>query len=156
VGRMVYDRTHTRDFNDLETMQLGKRLPFAAVTFVIAGVASMGLPGFSGFVAEFQVLVGAWAVFPKQTILAGVGILIGVAYTLRAIQKGFYSDAPAVAHGDEHDHPLEPITMPERFGAVMLIGASLVIGLCPGLLMNWIEPCFKSSLFARLLNGGAQ
>ncbi len=94
VGRMVYDRTHTRDFNDLETMQLGKLMPFAGVTFVLAGVASMGLPGFSGFVAELQVLMGAWTVFPKMTILAGAGILIGVAYTLRAIQKGFYSDPP--------------------------------------------------------------
>jgi NADH-quinone oxidoreductase subunit M len=154
VGRMVYDRTHTRDFNDLETMQLGKLLPFAGVTFVIAGIASMGLPGFSGFVAEFQVLMGAWTVFPKMTILAGVGILIGVAYTLRAIQKGFYSDAPPKSV--DHDHPMEPITVAERFGAVMLIGASLVIGLFPGLLMNWIEPCFKSPLFARLLSGGAQ
>jgi NADH-quinone oxidoreductase subunit M len=135
-------------------MQLGKRLPFAAVTFVIAGVASMGLPGFSGFVAELQVLMGAWTVFPKMTILAGVGILIGVAYTLRAIQKGFYSDAPPKPA--DRDHPLEPISMPERFGAVMLIGASLVIGLFPGLLMNWIEPCFNSplSMFARLLVKG--
>jgi NADH-quinone oxidoreductase subunit M len=154
VGRMVYDRTHTRDFNDLETMQVGKLLPFAGITFVIAGVASMGLPGFSGFVAEFQVLMGAWAVFPKMTILAGVGILVGVAYTLRAIQKGFYSDAPPKPV--DHDHPMEPITVAERFGAVMLIGASLVIGIFPGLLMNWIEPCFKSPLFARLLSGGAQ
>jgi NADH-quinone oxidoreductase subunit M len=157
VGRMVYDRTHTRDFNDLETMQLGKVIPFAGVTFVIAGIASMGLPGFSGFVAEFQVLMGAWTVFPKLTILSGVGILIGVAYTLRAVQKGFYSDAPPKPV--DHDHPLEPISMPERFGAVMLIGASLVIGLFPGLLMNWIEPCFNSplSMFARLLvKGGSQ
>ena len=154
VGRMVYDRTHTRDFNDLETMQVGKLLPFAGITFVIAGVASMGLPGFSGFVAELQVLMGAWAVYPKMTILAGVGILVGVAYTLRAVQKAFYSDAPAkVDHS--HDHPLEPISIPERFGAVILIGASLVIGLFPGLLMNWIEPCFKSDLFRRLLTGGA-
>ena len=157
VGRMVYDRTHTRDFNDLETMQLGKLLPFAGVTFVIAGIASMGLPGFSGFIAELQVLMGAWQVFPKMTILSGVGILIGVAYTLRAVQKGFYSDAPPKAV--DNDHPLEPISMPERFGAVMLIGASLVIGLFPGLLMNWIEPCFNSplSMFARLLvKGGSQ
>ncbi len=154
VGRMVYDRTHTRDFNDLETMQLGKMIPFAGVTFVIAGIASMGLPGFSGFVAEMQVLMGAWQVFPKMTILSGVGILVGVAYTLRAVQKGFYSDAPPKPV--DHDHPLEPITVAERFGAVMLIGASLVIGLFPGLLMNWIEPCFKSPLFARLLSGGAQ
>ena len=154
VGRMVYDRTHTRDFNDLEKMNVGKALPFAGVTFVIAGVASMGLPGFSGFIAELQVLMGAWAVFPKMTILAGVGILVGVAYTLRAVQKGFYSDVPPAPAG--HNHPLEPISVPERFGAVMLIGASLVIGLFPGLLMNWIEPCFKSPLFARLLGGGAQ
>jgi NADH-quinone oxidoreductase subunit M len=153
VGRMVYDRTHTRDFNDLETMHLGRRLPYAAVTFVIAGMASMGLPGFSGFVAELQVLMGAWLVFPKLTLLAGVGILIGVAYTLRAIHKGFYSDAPPAHAG--HDHPLEPISVPERFGAVLLIGAALVIGLFPDLLMNWIEPCFKSPLFERLLKGGA-
>jgi len=100
------------------------------------------------------VLMGAWAVFPKLTILSGVGILIGVAYTLRAVQKGFYSDASPKPV--DHDHPFEPITVAERFGAVMLIGASLVIGIFPGLLMNWIEPCFKSPLFARLLSGGAQ
>jgi NADH-quinone oxidoreductase subunit M len=154
VGRMVYDRTHTRDFNDLEKMNVGKLLPFAGVTFVIAGVASMGLPGFSGFVAELQVLMGAWAVFPKMTILAGVGIVVGVAYTLRAVQKAFYADVPAPVPDPHHDHPLEPISIPEKVGAVMLIAASLVIGLFPGLLMNWIEPCFRSPLFARLLEGG--
>jgi NADH-quinone oxidoreductase subunit M len=54
---------------------------------------------------------------------------------------------------------MEPTTVAERFGAVMLIGASLIIGLFPGLLMNWIEPCFNSplSMFARLLvKGGSQ
>ena len=158
VGRMVYDRTHTRDFDDLQTMHIGRLLPFAGVTFVIAGVASMGLPGFSGFVAEFQVLLGAWQAFPIAAILSGVGILIGVAYTLRAIQKAFYADAPPAAdatHRSHQDHPLEPITAPERAGAVLLIAAALVIGLFPTLLMDWIEPCFKSSLFARLLIGGA-
>jgi NADH-quinone oxidoreductase subunit M len=46
--------------------------------------------------------------------------------------------------------------MPERIGAVMLIAASLIIGLFPGLLLDWIQPCFNSplSMFARLLNGG--
>ncbi len=155
VGRMVYDRTHTRDFNDLERMDVGKLLPFAGITFVIAGVASMGLPGFRGFVAELQVLMGAWAVFPKITMLAGVGIVVGVAYTLRAVQKAFYSDAKPDGHGGQHDHPLEPISVPERVGAVILIGASLVIGLFPTLLMNWIEPCFQSPLFERLLKGGS-
>jgi len=167
VGRMVYDRTHTRDFNDLQTMQLGKLLPFAGVTFVLAGVASMGLPGFSGFVAELQVLMGAWKVFPVATILAGLGIIVGVAYILRAMQRAFYSEAeerraPARqdSGGDHHagavpGAPLEPISVPERIGAAMLLAASLVIGLFPGLLLNWIQPCLNSPLFERLLKGGS-
>src|SRR5512146_283160 len=49
VGRLVYDRTHTRQLNELERMHLSRRMPLAAGAFVIAGMASMGLPGFSGF-----------------------------------------------------------------------------------------------------------
>jgi NADH-quinone oxidoreductase subunit M len=155
VGRMVYDRTHTRDFSDLEGMGLGRLLPFAAVTFVVAGVASMGLPGFSGFVAEFQVLIGAWQAFPTAALLAGVGIVVGVAYTLRAIQKAFYADAaPATAAG-HHEHPLDPVSVPEKVAGVLLIGTSLLIGLCPSLLLNWIEPCMQSPMFERLLKGGS-
>src|SRR5437764_9658071 len=80
VGRMVYDRTHTRDLDALQHMTLNKTIPFAAVTFVIASVASMGLPGFSGFVAELQVLIGAWQTYPTLAVIGGIGILIGVAY----------------------------------------------------------------------------
>ena len=93
VGRMVYDRTHTRELADLQRMNLSKLIPFAAVTFTIASVASMGLPGFSGFVAELQVLIGAWQAFPTLAVLAGLGILIGVAYAMRALQQAFFRGA---------------------------------------------------------------
>ena len=63
VGRMIYARTHTRDLAKLETMQLGKQLPFAAAVFLIAALASVGMPGFSGFVAELHVITGAWSSF---------------------------------------------------------------------------------------------
>lgn len=152
VGRMVYDRTHTRDFDDLERMALNRALPFAALTFVVAGVASMGLPGFSGFVAELQVLIGAWREFPTIGLVAGAGIVVGVAYTLRALQKAFFSDAPAAAPG--HPHPLEPISAPERIGAAALILASLVIGLYPRLLLDVIVPSFGSPLFDGLRREG--
>src|SRR3954463_5035083 len=91
VGRMVYDRTHTRELTELQGMNLNKAIPFAAFTFVIGGLASMGLPGFSGFVAELQVLIGAWRAFPALALLAGIGIVVGVAYIIRTIQKSFYS-----------------------------------------------------------------
>jgi NADH-quinone oxidoreductase subunit M len=160
VGRMVYDRTHTRELSVLEGMGLAEALPFAAVTFVIAGVASMGLPGFSGFVAELQVLIGAWETYPTLTVITGAGILIGVAYTLRAIQKAFFgeaSDSKNEEHaGSETGAPLKPISVPERMGAIILIGASLAIGLFPGLLLKIIVPSFDSPLFDWLRTGGGQ
>ena len=60
VVRMVYDRTHTRDLNVLGPMRLAQVIPFAAVTFILGRMASIGLPGFSGFIAELQVLIGSW------------------------------------------------------------------------------------------------
>ncbi len=184
VGRMVYDRTHTRELAVLEGLGLSRTIPFAAATFVVAGVASMGLPGFSGFVAELQVLIGAWKAYPTLTVVTGCGILVGVAYILRALQKAFLGEAgnpltpafspsdgergkvhglqsaaapsvPDGVTGNSH-HTLPPISMPERIGAVVLIGASLLIGLYPRILLDVISASFNSSLFDGLRRGGLQ
>ena len=149
VGRMVYDRTHTRDLAALSKMHLNKAIPFAAVTFVLAAMASIGMPGFSGFVAELQVLIGAWSAFPIYVVGAGIGIAISVAYTWRAMQKAFFFDA-----GPESTPlPLPPISWPERLGAVMLIIASVTIGLYPQLLLNLVIPALNSPLFDGLRKG---
>jgi NADH-quinone oxidoreductase subunit M len=152
VGRMVYDRAHTRELPLLETMRLGKLMPFAAGTFAIACFASMGMPGFSGFAAELQILIGAWATFPTYAVLAGLGILVGVAYTLRALAKSFFSDA--APKSEEPLPALPPISIPERIGAVALIAITLVIGLYPKLLLDLIGPCFDSPLFEGLRKAG--
>jgi NADH-quinone oxidoreductase subunit M len=148
VGRIVYERTHTRQLAELETMHLSRRIPFAAWAFVVAGVASMGLPGFSGFVAELQVLTGAWMARPWWTLAAGVGIVVGVAYTWRALQKAFFSDGLLTAHGLEFEnaHPFAPITWPEMAGVALLGGVSLAVGLYPRILLEAIEPAVKSLL----------
>jgi NADH-quinone oxidoreductase subunit M len=153
VGRIVYERTHTRQFAELEPMHLSRRLPFAAWAFVFAGVASMGLPGFSGFVAELQILIGAWQAKPWWTIAAGLGIVIGVAYTWRAMQRGFFSDVVPTAHEleEERHHPLAPITWPEYAGVALLGFATLAVGLYPRILLDSIEPAVKA-----LLAGGVQ
>ena len=158
VGRMVYDRTHTRDLGQLESMNLNHALPFVAVTFTLAGMASMGLPGFSGFVAELQVLVGSWHAFPTLTVIAGVGILIGVAYTLRALLKAFFPEQETstvgAAPNDHEQSAMEATSMPERIGAVVLLATSLFIGLYPKVLLEPIMSSFSSSLFAWLPKGG--
>ncbi len=217
VGRMVYDRTHTRELADLQRMNLSTAIPFAAATFTVATVASMGLPGFSGFVAELQVLIGAWGAFPTLAVVSGIGILISVAYALRALQLAFFTNttlpwagagvisSPAhspspqpsplgrgrtVDHAGEGPHhpgrnaplpgkrvgvrgkessngmdtaraadensppTLEPISIPERLGAMLLIGASLLVGLYPRLLLDLILQSFALPLFEGLPKGG--
>jgi NADH-quinone oxidoreductase subunit M len=153
VGRIVYERTHTRQFAELERMYLGRRLPFAAWAFVVAGMASMGLPGFSGFVAELQVLIGAWIAKPWWTAASGVGIVIGVAYTWRALQKAFFSDR--LPTPDEHPKTgwpkFDAITWPEIAGTVLLVAATLIVGIYPRILLSSIEPAVKA-----LLTGGMQ
>jgi NADH-quinone oxidoreductase subunit M len=154
VGRMVYDRTHTRELAALGPMHLNKALPFAAVVFVVASMASIGLPGFSGFVAELQVLIGAWRAFPAMTICAGGGIMLGVAYTWRAMQAAFFSDAtvPAVlAH-----EPLPPISIAERIAALMLIATTIGVGIFPQPLLRLIISALNGPLFEGLRRGSWQ
>jgi NADH-quinone oxidoreductase subunit M len=158
VGRMVYERTHTRELALLGPMQLNRAIPFAAVTFIIAGMASMGLPGFSGFIAELMIMLGAWRAFPVLALLTGVGIVLGVVYVWRAMQKAFFArDTPASTEPAPHPHePLPPITLPEKLGAAILIACSVAVGIYPQFLLRVIQPALNSPLFNALHNGGWQ
>ncbi len=156
VGRMVYDRTHTRELEELGAMQLARKMPFVAGTFILAGLASMGLPGFSGFVAELMVLLGAWQRFPWLVLLTGVGILMTVAYTFRAIHKAFYGDQPfslSVLFEPiivRDPHALPPITWQEKVASMILLVLLVIVGLYPSLLLNMIHHSVELMLPALL------
>ncbi|HEY6375113.1 MAG TPA: NADH-quinone oxidoreductase subunit M [Edaphobacter sp.] len=154
VGRMVYERTHTRDLKVLAPMNLNKAIPFAAVTFIVAGMASMGLPGFSGFVAELMILIGTWRAYPAFTVCVGIGLVAGIAYTWRAMQRAFFAETGSEAPPPQSSMPT--ISLPERLGAMILIGASVVIGIYPQLFLNVIRPALNSPLFENLRKGSWQ
>ncbi|HXE07822.1 MAG TPA: NADH-quinone oxidoreductase subunit M [Acidobacteriaceae bacterium] len=160
VGRMVYARTHTRELALLGPMNLNRAIPFAAVTFVIAAVAAMGLPGFSGFVAELMIVIGAWRAYPLLACAVGLGILIGVAYIWRAMQKAFFSGSSTEDAGRPTDAAtaldshITPITLPEKIAAIFLIACSVVVGLFPHILLNIVQPALNSPLFDGLRRGG--
>jgi NADH-quinone oxidoreductase subunit M len=158
VGRMVYDRTHTRKLADLRTMPLHRLLPFAALTFVLAGMASMGMPSFSGFPAELTILIGAWKTSPLWTSFAAVGVLVAAAFTLRVMHVSFFGTTDRSApHNVAHAiHPLPPISWPERLAAALLIGATVYVGLKPDVLLSWITPALQSPVMQAALSGGAR
>jgi NADH-quinone oxidoreductase subunit M len=150
VGRMVYDRTHTRMLSELAPMHLARVIPFAAFTCVIAAMASIGMPGFSGFVAELEILIGAWRAFPVLAALAGVGILVGIAFAWRALDKTFFGDSGS---GGSSVTTLRRISVAERTGAWILMAATAAVGLYPRLLLDLVLPALNSPLFDGLRKG---
>jgi NADH-quinone oxidoreductase subunit M len=86
----VYDRTHTRDTNVLSG--LFNRMGVTSYFFAIAGLASLGLPGLSGFIAEFMVFTGAFRTYLPLAVLAVIGAALTAVYILRLLAKTFFGE----------------------------------------------------------------
>ena len=136
---MIYERTHTRDIAKLGGLL--KVIPFISVVYVIAGLASLGLPGFSGFVAEMNIFVGAFQnedMFIRvATILSVSVIVITAVYILRVV--GIMLMGPIK---NEAYLKLEPVTWYERFGILLLLIPIVGIGVAP----LWLSDMILESL----------
>ena len=97
VTGMIYDRAHTRQISELGGM--AKVMPFAAIGFIIGGLGSMGMPTFSGFVAEFPIFMGVWEIQPWVAIVASISIVITAAYIMRNIRDVFFRPMPENLEG---------------------------------------------------------
>ena len=125
---MIYGRTHTRDIRQLRGLM--KIMPFLAVGYVIAGLANLGLPGLSGFIAEMTVFVGSFQ-NPDNfhrvcTVIATMSIVITAVYILRVVGKILYG----TCENPEH-LKLTDATWDERFTVICLIAAVAGLGLAP-------------------------
>jgi NADH-quinone oxidoreductase subunit M len=151
AGRMLYRRTHTRELDTLSEMNLSHALPFAAFTFVVASAASMGIPGFSGFAAEITILIGAWKTYPMAVWTTGIGMVLVAAFTLRALIKSFFGEAPLQARRvpTDADWNEQSITLTEKCGACLLMFATLTVGLYPKFLLDRIQPAIEAMRFPK-------
>jgi NADH-quinone oxidoreductase subunit M len=133
---MLYGRTHTRMINEMGGLM--KVIPFLSVCYVIAGLASLGLPGLSGFVAEMTVFVGAFQhpdLFHRVvTIVAVSSIVITAVYILRVV--GILLLGPTT---NEHHEHLTDAKWFEKVSVVTLIGSVAAIGLAPFWLSSMIS-----------------
>lgn len=133
---MIYGRTHTRDIRKMGGLMT--IMPFLGVGYVIAGLASLGLPGLSGFVAEMSIFVGSFQhadMFHRVlTVMACCSIVITAVYILRVVGKLLFG-----AVQDEHHKTLTDAEWHERLATVTLILAVAAIGCFPNFFSNIIS-----------------
>lgn len=138
---MIYGRTHTRQVEQLGGLL--KIMPFISTVFVIAGLCSLGLPGFSGFVAEITVFMGSWqnpdTMYRIATILACASIVVTAVYILRAVGQTVMGPI-----NNLHFQNLNDAGWNEKFAAVILIAGIIFIGLAPFYLNNLLSPATES------------
>ncbi|MGE5479557.1 MAG: complex I subunit 4 family protein [Chloroflexota bacterium] len=89
---VIYDRAHTRGLDDFGG--LANKMPIYTGIMSIAFFAAIGLPGLSGFVSELLVFLGAFQTYPVLTVISALGIVLGAAYMLWALQKVFFGKLP--------------------------------------------------------------
>lgn len=145
---MIYGRTHTRDIRQMGGLM--KIMPYLGVCYMIAGFASLGLPGMSGFVAEMTIFFGSFEhadMFHRVFVIAATcSIVITAVYILRVVGKLILGPVQ-----DEHHLQLTDATWWERLSTVTLIVCLVGIGFFP----NWLSETISSS-FAPIVNALAQ
>ncbi len=131
VGRMIYERTHTRQLPELGGLR--KVMPFAAWMFILSGLSSMGMPGLAGFWAEFTIFIGVWEKYPLVALIAALSIPITGAYILRAVWAVFDGEVKNPAFLQ-----LPKLTWQEYSGAILLAVILIGVGLYPAILTELI------------------
>jgi NADH-quinone oxidoreductase subunit M len=144
VVGMVYDRAHTREIARLGGFR--KVMPLVAVAFIVGGLVSMGMPGFSGFIAEFPIFMGLWQTQPIVAIVAAVAIVITAGYIMRIVGKVFFGEMPA-----EFEGHISPVTVLDKIALVLLAGVLIAMGVFPSLIAPLVESGAEAVL--RLVGG---
>jgi len=127
IGGM-YDQAHNREIPNFSG--IAKQMPVWTFFFVLAGMASLGLPGLSGFVAELHIFIGAFRAYPVVGGLAVMTAAITVTYLLRMFAQAFFGESNPRASA------LKEITFAEKAGAVVLALAILTLGIWPS---PWVD-----------------
>ncbi len=132
VVGMVYDRAHTREIGELGGFS--KKMPWVAVAFIIGGLVSMGMPGFSGFIAEFPIFMGVWQVQPIVAIIASISIVITASYIIRIIGRVFFGPM-----SEEFEHHVGDVTRKDKLALTLLCIIMVTIGVFPSIISGLVS-----------------
>ena len=136
VVGMVYDQAHTREIPKLGGFR--KVMPLVTIAFIIGGLVSMGMPGFSGFIAEFPIFMGLWGKTPWIAIVAALSIVITASYIIRIIGNVFFGSLPEEFEGHVHD-----VTTLDKVALVFLSAVLVIVGIYPRIMVPMVESGVK-------------
>lgn len=120
----VYDQTHSRDIPSLGG--LAQKMPFLAGAFLVACMASVGMPGTVNFIAEVMIIVGSWEKYPFQVIVAVLGIVLTFAYLFKMMRGLFYGKL-----SPEFEHVRDTSQWVDRMPLLLMIATSIFFGIFP-------------------------
>jgi NADH-quinone oxidoreductase subunit M len=139
----VYERAHTRELGRLGG--LGNAMPLWATAFVFGSLASLGLPGLSGFPGEFITLIAGYARFGWWIAIAALGLVLAAAYNLRAVRRAVQG-APSATAG------LPDLNRREVWLASAFACAIVVVGIQPAVVVRAAGDIFTA--LSAIVNGG--
>jgi NADH-quinone oxidoreductase subunit M len=132
----LYERRHTREISAYRG--IWKSAPVLTAMFLIALFAGIGLPGFSGFIGEFLVLIGTFIIDKPYAVIGAIGVILAAVYLLWAYQRVFMGEP------SEENRKLPEINLRELACVVPLLALSLFLGLYPKPVLDRIEPTVKA------------
>ena len=139
----VYEKTHTRNIADLGG--LAHQMPKLAVGFLIAGMASLGLPGTVNFISEFTIFIGAVKTVPVAAIVGIVGVIFTAVYILRTLANVLFGP-----RRPEWDH-LKDLKGPEMVPVYVCVFVLFIAGMFPNIVMSVINSGVSSSGLVKVL-----
>ncbi len=144
VVGMIYDQTHTREISQLGGIR--KVMPLVTLAFIVGGLVSMGMPLFSGFVAEFPIFMGLWTSYPWIAIIAAISIVITASYIIRIIGRVFFGELP-----QEFTDHLHDVSVLDKIALVLLSFVLILLGVYPQIMVPLVQTGVNNVL--RLLGG---
>jgi len=143
---VLYDRAHTRELSAFGG--LGTRVPVFAGLLTFFSLASLGLPGLSGFVSEFLSLVGAFPVWRWQTIVSVIGVVVAAAYMLQVIQQVLLGPLNEKWNALADVNPRELLSLAPLLVLIVAIGVYplLLLAIQDGALQHLIAHVTSSTL----------
>jgi NADH-quinone oxidoreductase subunit M len=133
---VLYDRAHTREIAAFGG--LGAKLPVYTAFMTVFAMASLGLPGMSGFVAEFMVFIGSFPKYPVITGIAVVGVVLTAAYILRMVQRMFLGEF------NTKWSALTEINAREMIAVMPLLVLTIALGVYPKPLVTMISATLEN------------